>query len=127
MGGRGTDDDDTHERHTDTNKLTRSACQAAGCLNAYWMYRLFTPAIHTCQAAGCLNGWWMYKIVGMALRATERRQPSVPPTPQSLGGSAQRVRAAPRGARSNRQRPFLTVLFFSLSPQVSKAAAAKSE
>ena len=23
MGGRGTDDDDTHERHTDTNKLTR--------------------------------------------------------------------------------------------------------
>ena len=23
MGGRWTDDDDTHERHTDTNKLTR--------------------------------------------------------------------------------------------------------
>ena len=23
MGGRGTDDDDTHEQHTDTNKLTR--------------------------------------------------------------------------------------------------------
>ena len=23
MGGRGTDDDDTHERHTDTNRLTR--------------------------------------------------------------------------------------------------------
>ena len=22
MGGRGTDDDDTHEQHTDTNKLT---------------------------------------------------------------------------------------------------------
>mmetsp|Transcript_11540 Transcript_11540/g.36599 ORF Transcript_11540/g.36599 Transcript_11540/m.36599 type:complete len:178 (+) Transcript_11540:504-1037(+) len=45
-------------------------------------------------AAGCLNGWWMYKIVGMARRATERRQPSVPPTPQSLGGSAQRVSEA---------------------------------
>ena len=25
MGGRGTDDDDTHEQHTDTNKLTRQA------------------------------------------------------------------------------------------------------
>jgi len=45
-------------------------------------------------AAGCLNAWWMYKIVGMALRATERRQPSVPPTPQSLGGSAQLVSKA---------------------------------
>jgi len=85
-----------------------------------------TGFLFACQAAGCLNAWWMYKIVGMALRATERRQPSVPPTPQSLGGSAQLVRAAPQGARSDRQRPFLTLLLF-LSPQVSKAAAAKSE
>ena len=29
MGGRWTDDDDTHERHTDTNRLTRHTAQAA--------------------------------------------------------------------------------------------------
>ena len=29
MGGRGTDDDDTHEQHTDTNKLTRHTASVA--------------------------------------------------------------------------------------------------
>ena len=29
MGGRGTDDDDTHEQHTDTNKLTRHTASEA--------------------------------------------------------------------------------------------------
>ena len=37
MGGRKTDDDDTHERHTDTNKLTRHT--ASGLPHILSVYR----------------------------------------------------------------------------------------
>ena len=37
MGGRWTDDDDTHERHTDTNKLTRHTASVAAT-HPEWAY-----------------------------------------------------------------------------------------
>ena len=45
MGGRGTDDDDTHERHTDTNKLTRHTGAVTYKKENYW--RITEPS-HTC-------------------------------------------------------------------------------
>ena len=41
MGGRWTDDDDTHERHTDTNKLTRHT--------ASWLPHTLELAYMTCE------------------------------------------------------------------------------
>ena len=44
MGGRETDDDDTHERHTDTNKLTRHT--------ASWLPHTLSWRTHTALTQG---------------------------------------------------------------------------
>ena len=84
MGGRKTDDDDTHERHTDTNKLTRHTTLPPLVYRKKEFYKQSlnfsdsnsrTPVLNVWAAAVCLQ----------ALAARARAGPA--PARPALGGA----------------------------------------